>query len=76
MASKRGLMAEASTNVRRGAALHTADWEQALSALPATLKVQALGGNAWRIVNPPDLRAALTGLPAAIDVLEKAGALR
>jgi len=32
--------------------------------------------NAWRIANPPDLRAALTDLPAAITVLEKAGALK
>jgi aminopeptidase N len=31
--------------------------------------------NAWRIANPPDLRAALTGLPAAIAELKRAGAL-
>jgi len=45
-----------------------AKWDAALRCYVAR--------NAWRIVNPPDLRAALTGLPAAIDVLEKAGALR
>jgi hypothetical protein len=32
--------------------------------------------NAWRVANPPDLRAALSRLPAAIRVLEKAGALK
>lgn len=32
--------------------------------------------NAWRIAVPADLRAALSGLPAAIRVLERAGALR
>jgi hypothetical protein len=32
--------------------------------------------NAWRIADPDDLRTALTGLPAAIDALRSAGALR
>jgi aminopeptidase N len=32
--------------------------------------------NAWRIANPPDLRAALADLPAAVTVLEEFGALR
>ncbi|MEO9137541.1 MAG: M1 family aminopeptidase [Jatrophihabitans sp.] len=32
--------------------------------------------NAWRIANPKDLAAALAGLPAAISVLTKAGALK
>ena len=31
--------------------------------------------NAWQIANPPDLRAALQDLPAAITQLEQAGAL-
>jgi len=31
--------------------------------------------NAWRIADPDDLRAALADLPAAIAVLEQAGAL-
>lgn len=32
--------------------------------------------NAWRIVDPDDLRTAIAGLPEAIAVLKKAGALR
>jgi hypothetical protein len=35
-----------------------------------------VAANAWRIVSPPDLRAALAKLPAAIAALRRAGALR
>ncbi len=45
-----------------------ATWDAALRCYVAA--------NAWRIVNPPDLRKALAKLPAAIAVLEDAGALR
>jgi hypothetical protein len=45
-----------------------AKWDAALRCYVAN--------NAWRIANPSDLRTALAGLPAAIDELEKAGALR
>jgi hypothetical protein len=31
--------------------------------------------NAWRIANPPDLRAAIASLPTGVDVLVNAGAL-
>ncbi len=34
-----------------------------------------VAANAWRIVNPPDLRQALTELPAGVAVLRRAGAL-
>jgi hypothetical protein len=34
-----------------------------------------VAANAWRIANPPDLAAALRGLPAAVAVLQRAGAL-
>ena len=45
-----------------------AKWDAALRCYVAR--------NAWRIVSPPDLRAALATLPAAVKVLEQAGALR
>jgi hypothetical protein len=45
-----------------------AKWDAALRCYVAE--------NAWRIANPRDLRTALAGLPAAIKVLEGAGALR
>jgi hypothetical protein len=45
-----------------------AKWDAALRCYVAR--------NAWRIANPRDLRTALAGLPAAIKVLEGAGALR
>jgi hypothetical protein len=45
-----------------------AKWDAALRCYVAN--------NAWRIANPSDLQTALAGLPAAIDELEKAGALR
>ena len=44
-----------------------ARWDAALRCFVAK--------NAWRIVNPRDLRAALAGLPAAVTELRKAGAL-
>jgi len=50
------------------AAAGPAKWDAALRCYVAR--------NAWRVANPPDLRAALAGLPAAIKVLEKAGALK
>ncbi len=45
-----------------------AKWDAALRCYVAA--------NAWRIANPPDLRKALAGLPAAVAELRKAGALR
>jgi hypothetical protein len=44
-----------------------AKWDAALRCYVAR--------NAWRIVNPSDLQTALAGLPGAIAVLRKAGAL-
>jgi hypothetical protein len=34
-----------------------------------------VAANAWRIANPSDLQAQLAGLPAALAVLTRAGAL-
>lgn len=34
-----------------------------------------IAANAWRIVHPADFRAAIAGLPAALAVLKKAGAV-
>ncbi len=34
-----------------------------------------VNANAWRIAQPKDLAAQLTGLPAAVKVLQDAGAL-
>jgi peptidase M1-like protein len=45
-----------------------AKWDAALRCYVAR--------NAWRIANPPDLKAALSKLPAAVTELRKAGALR
>ena len=50
------------------AAAGAARWDAALRCYVAA--------NAWRIVSPANLRAALAALPAAVAVLRKAGALR
>jgi aminopeptidase N len=49
------------------AAAGPARWDAALRCYVAA--------NAWRIARPSDLRAAIAGLPAAVAVLKKAGAL-
>lgn len=43
-------------------------WDAALRCYAAA--------NAWRIAEPSDLERALAGLPAAVDVLRRAGALK
>jgi hypothetical protein len=49
-------------------AIGTAAWDAAMRCY--------VGANAWRIANPSDLKAALAAYPAAIGVLQRAGALR
>lgn len=64
------------TTYNKGAA---ALWAARSAAGPAKFDAALrcyVARNAWRIVNPPDLRAALSKLPAAIVQLQKAGALR
>ena len=57
---------EAALDAAREAAGATR-WDAAIRCYVAT--------NAWRIASPADLQAQLTGLPAAVGVLTKAGAL-
>ncbi len=57
---------EAALDAAREAAGATR-WDAAIKCYVAT--------NAWRIASPADLQAQLTGLPAAVGVLTKAGAL-
>ena len=49
-------------------AIGTAAWDTAMRCYVAA--------NAWRIADPSDLKAALSPYPAAIGVLQRAGALR
>jgi hypothetical protein len=56
------------------AALFAARRAAGRARFDAALRCYA-AANAWRIANPADLRAALAQLPAAIKVLQQAGAL-
>jgi hypothetical protein len=56
------------------AAIHAARAAAGPVAFDAAIKCY-IAANAWRIANPPDLLAALSGLPAAVTVLKQAQAL-
>lgn len=55
------------------AALHAARAAAGADRFDAAIRCY-VNANAWRIANPSDLKAALKDLPAAVDVLTKAGA--
>ena len=56
------------------AALHAARAAAGPARFDAAIRCY-VNANAWRIANPSDLRRALKGLPAALNVLRKAHAL-
>jgi hypothetical protein len=57
------------------AALLTARQKAGADAFDAALRCY-VNADAWTIATPADVGAALAGLPAAVRVLEEAGALR
>jgi hypothetical protein len=63
------------TYAKGSAALHAARAAAGPARWDAALRCY-VNANAWRIADPSDLARALRGLPAAVAVLRKAGALR
>jgi hypothetical protein len=63
------------TYAKGSAALHAARAAAGAARWDAALRCY-VNANAWQIAEPSDLAQALSGLPAAVAVLRKAGALR
>jgi Peptidase family M1 domain len=63
------------TYFKGAAALHAARAAAGPSRFDAAVRCY-INANAWRIAVPSDLAEALAGLPAAVQVLKQAGALR